>query len=59
MTTLIKELIDIPDSIQTGDFVLRLAEDINRPEVVLGNYVVLFTQSGRCSSDKVNFALRV
>ncbi len=38
--TLIKELIDIPDSIQTGDFVLRLAEDINRPDVVLGNYVV-------------------
>lgn len=38
--TLIKELIDIPDRIQTGDFVLRLAEDINRPDVVLGNYVV-------------------
>ena len=40
MTTLIKELIDIPDRVQKGDFVLRLAEDINRPEVVLGNYVV-------------------
>lgn len=38
--TLIKELIDIPDRVQKGDFVLRLAEDINRPEVVLGNYVV-------------------
>ena len=38
--TLIKELIDIPDRVQKGDFVLRLAEDINRPEVVLDNYVV-------------------
>lgn len=38
--TLIKELIDIPDRVQKGDFVLRLAEDINRPEVVLANYVV-------------------
>ena len=38
--TLIKELIKIPDRVQKGDFVLRLAEDINRPEVVLDNYVV-------------------
>lgn len=38
--TLINELIDIPDRVQKGDFVLRLAEDINRPEVVLDNYVV-------------------
>jgi len=38
--TLIKELIDIPDRVQKGDFVLRLVEDINRPEVVLDNYVV-------------------
>ncbi|MEX0866013.1 MAG: hypothetical protein WD030_01560, partial [Pirellulales bacterium] len=32
--------IDIPDRVQKGDFVLRLAEDIKRPEVVLDNYVV-------------------
>src|SRR5688572_10607943 len=38
--TLIKDLIEIPDRVQKGDFVLRLAEDINRPEVVLDNYVV-------------------
>ena len=38
--TLIKELIDIPARVQKGDFVLRLAEDIKRPEVVLDNYVV-------------------
>jgi len=38
--TLIKDLIDIPTDLQKGDFVLRLAEDIKRPEVVLDNYVV-------------------
>ena len=38
--TLIKELIEIPERVQKGDFVLRLVEDINRPEVVLDNYVV-------------------
>lgn len=38
--TFIKDLIDIPDRVQKGDFVLRLAEDIQRPEVVLDNYVV-------------------
>jgi hypothetical protein len=38
--TLIKELIDIPERVQKGDFVLRLVEDIARPEVVLKDYVV-------------------
>ncbi|MFO0914163.1 MAG: hypothetical protein U0795_14485 [Pirellulales bacterium] len=38
--TLLRELIDIPDQVHKGDFVLRLAEDIGRPEVVLDNYVV-------------------
>lgn len=38
--TLIKDLIDIPERVQKGDFVLRLSEDIQRPEVVLDNYVV-------------------
>lgn len=38
--TLIKELIEIPDRVQKGDFVLRLAEDIKRPDVVLDSYVV-------------------
>ncbi|MCY2989104.1 MAG: DUF6079 family protein, partial [Planctomycetota bacterium] len=40
MTTLIKELIDIPERVQKGDYVLKLVEDIKRPEVVLDNYVV-------------------
>ncbi|MFM9960790.1 MAG: phage resistance protein [Planctomycetaceae bacterium] len=38
--TLIKDLIEIPERVQKGDYVLRLAEDVGRPEVVLGNYVV-------------------
>ncbi len=40
MTTLIKDLIDIPDRVQKGDFVLKLSEDIQRPDVVLKDYVV-------------------
>ena len=38
--TLIKDLIDIPERVQKGDYVLKLVEDIKRPDVVLGNYVV-------------------
>ena len=28
--TLLKELIDIPERVQRGDFVLRLSEGVNR-----------------------------
>lgn len=38
--TLIKELIDIPDRVQKGDFVLRLTEGVNQVEQTLGQYVV-------------------
>lgn len=38
--TLIKDLIEIPERVQKGDYVLRLAEDVGRLEVVLNNYVV-------------------
>ena len=38
--TLIKDLIDIPERVQKGDFVLRLAEDISHPERILDNYVL-------------------
>ena len=40
MTTLIKDLIDIPDHVQRGDFVLRLAEGVNRAEETLQADVV-------------------
>ena len=38
--TLIKELIDIPERLQKGDFVLKLTEGVNRAEATLKNYVV-------------------
>jgi hypothetical protein len=38
--TLIKDLIDIPERVQRGDFVLRLSEGVNRPEETLREYVV-------------------
>ncbi|MGH7961256.1 MAG: DUF6079 family protein [Candidatus Binatia bacterium] len=38
--TLIKDLIDIPERVQRGDFVLRLSEAVNRAEETLRDYVV-------------------
>lgn len=38
--TLIKELIDIPDRVQRGDFVLKLTEGVNDPAETLREYVV-------------------
>lgn len=38
--TLIKELIDIPERIHKGDFVLRLTEGVERATETLRNYVV-------------------
>lgn len=40
MTTFIKDLIDIPEQVQRGDFVLRLAEGVTRAEETLRDYVV-------------------
>ena len=38
--TLIKDLIEIPDHVEKGQFVLRLAEGVTRPEETLHDYVV-------------------
>jgi hypothetical protein len=38
--TLIRDLIDIPEHVQRGDFVLRLSEGVNRAEETLREYVV-------------------
>ena len=38
--TLIKDLIDIPDHVGGGDFVLALAEGVERAEQTVGEYVV-------------------
>lgn len=38
--TLIKDLIEIPERLQKGDFVLKLTEGVTRAEATLKNYVV-------------------
>lgn len=38
--TLIKDLIEIPESVQKGDFVLKLTEGVTRAEATLRDYVV-------------------
>ena len=38
--TLIRDLIDIPERVHPGDFVLRLAEGVARPDETLRTYVV-------------------
>ena len=38
--TLLRELIDIPEHVQKGDFVLRLSEGVVDPAGTLGEYVV-------------------
>lgn len=40
MTTYIRDLIDLPERVYRGDFVLRLAEGVTRPEETLRDYVV-------------------
>jgi len=40
MTTLIKDLIDIPERVQKGDFVLKLTEGVTRAEATVRDYVV-------------------
>src|SRR6056297_2823716 len=38
--TLLKDLIEIPEQVHRGDFVLKLAEDVAKPDKVLDTYVV-------------------
>lgn len=52
--TLIKDLIDIPERVQRGDFVLRLAEGVNRPEETLREYVVT-PELQKCFDDALTF----
>ncbi|UFP93612.1 hypothetical protein [Gloeobacter morelensis] len=52
--TLIKELIDIPERVQTGDFVLKLTEGVLRPEDTLRDYVVT-PQLVKCFDDALAF----
>ncbi|MCI0393078.1 MAG: phage resistance protein [Acidobacteria bacterium] len=38
--TLIKDLIDLPDRVHRGDFVLKLSDGVIRPQETVANYVV-------------------
>ena len=40
MATYLKDLIDLPEQVRQGDFVLRLTEGIQQPDQTLANYVV-------------------
>ena len=52
--TLIKDLIDIPEHIDKGQFVLRLTEGVADPEATVGAYVVT-PQLVRCFDDALSF----
>lgn len=52
--TLLSELIDIPEQVHQGDFVLRLTEGVGRADETLDNYVVT-PQLARCFNDALGF----
>src|SRR5437899_8208107 len=52
--TLIKDLIDIPERVQGGDFVLHLTQDVNRAEETLSEYVVT-PELRACFDDALTF----
>jgi hypothetical protein len=54
MTVLMKDLIDLPEHVHQGDFVLRLTEGVTRPDETLRDYVVT-PQLVRCFEDALSF----
>jgi len=52
--TLLNELIDIPENLQKGDFVLRLSEGVSHAEETVRNYVVT-EQLARCFDQALAF----
>jgi len=52
--TLLSELIDIPEQVHKGDFVLRLTEGVGRADETLDSYVVT-PQLARCFNDALGF----
>ena len=53
MPTLIKDLFDLPDVVRGGDFVLRLAEGLERPDQTLRDYVVT-PQLAKCFDEALS-----
>src|SRR5262245_30154746 len=52
--TLLSELIDIPEQVHKGDFVLKLTEGVGRADETLDTYVVT-PQLARCFGDALAF----
>jgi hypothetical protein len=52
--TLLRELIDIPEYVDRGQFVLRLSEGVQDPDATIKSYVVT-EQLVRCFDDALNF----
>jgi len=52
--TLIKDLIEIPEVVHRGDFVLKLTEGVARPEETVRDYVVT-EQLAKCFDDALRF----
>src|SRR5258708_4352079 len=52
--TPIKELIDLPEHVHRGDFVLRLTEGVEKPAETLRDYVVT-SQLVECFDDALKF----
>ncbi len=40
MSVYLRDLIDLPEHVRQGDFVLRLSEGVTKPDETLQNYVV-------------------
>jgi hypothetical protein len=40
MPVYLRDLIDLPEHVRQGDFVLRLSEGVTKPDETLQNYVV-------------------
>jgi hypothetical protein len=53
MPTYIKDLFELPDVVRGGDFVLRLAEGLERPDQTLRDYVVT-PQLAKCFDDALS-----
>ena len=54
MERLISELLDLPDQVHRGDFVLNLSEGVTRPEATLRDYVVT-PQLADCFDNALKF----
>ena len=54
MIVYIKDLIDLPDRVHGGDFVLKLSEGVENPKATLHDYVVT-EQLARCFDTALDF----